>query len=73
MITLTDSTVLGRTNTPAADVDSDVLAVALALGWTGSDAWYAAEFLRDVYRAVIRSAGSVDLVVPAAAAVTVAA
>lgn len=60
MITLTMATIEGAAGATLADMDGETVRLSTLLGGP-SDAWNAAEYLRDVYREVIRSAGAVTL------------
>lgn len=75
MITITADTVFGRVNSAGGpeQLDRDILAAAEILGGPTSSSEVAADWLRSVYADVIRTAGSVDLQVPALAAIEVAA
>lgn len=71
MITLTLATVEGDSGWTLAQLDGATVEISRALGGPG-DAWNGAEFLRDVYGEVLRTAGSVTLVAPAAGAAVAA-
>lgn len=60
MITLTARTVEGAPGATVAELDAETVSLSALLGGP-SEPWQAAEFLRDVYAGVIRTAGAVTL------------
>lgn len=73
MITLTMATVTGAPGMSHADMDAATVQAASLLGGPTSSPETAADFLRDVYADVLRTAGSVDLQAPVVAGIAVAA